>query len=307
MQSPVSGKEDEGLIFNIQKFSIHDGPGIRTTVFLKGCPLKCPWCSNPESQAFFPTLIVREIKCVQCGACLPACPRGAIRLQDGHRLIDRSICDNCLACVRHCIYQSLNICGKYLQMDDVIREILQDKAFYKNSGGGMTVSGGEPLGQAHFTQRLLQEGKKHSLHTALDTTGYAPWKTMERVLPYVDLVLFDIKHLDPAIHLRTTGVDNALILDNLKKIAGQTKVWLRVPLIAGFNDSVDHTSRLIALSKAHHIQKISLLPYHEGGRSKCEQLGIPYSYAQAAAPSDENVLKLKRLIEEEGLEASVGN
>lgn len=307
MHLSAQNKEDEGLIFNIQRFSIHDGPGIRTTVFMKGCPLKCRWCSNPESQSFFPALLVRDINCVGCGACRPACSPGAISFREGKRQIDRQICNNCLECVKNCSYQSLNTCGQYLKMEDVIREVLRDEAFYKNSGGGLTVSGGEPLRQAEFTLLLLAQCKKKGIHTALDTTGYAPGEIMEKVLEFADLVLFDIKHLDPVIHLQATGVSNSLIIENFKKIPERIAVWLRIPLIAGFNDSAEHILKITALNKVRRIQKISLLPYHEGGKSKCEQIGLPYFLPDAAAPGAEHLEKLKKIIEEQDIEAAIGN
>jgi pyruvate formate lyase activating enzyme len=189
---------------------------------------------------------------------------------------------------------------------EVLDEVIQDKIFYKNSGGGVTISGGEPLSQSQFVSNLLAECKREGLHTAIETSGHGPWREMERVLRFVDLVLFDIKHLDPEEHQRMTGETNRLILENLRRAAQQSPVWLRVPLIAGFNDSEAHFEKLVELGKEIRAQKISLLPYHEGGKSKCEQLGLLYAFSDQRAPDEEHIHKLKRNIERAGLTASIG-
>ncbi|KKM09395.1 hypothetical protein SY88_18725 [Clostridiales bacterium PH28_bin88] len=308
IESPRGKNKGEGLIFNIQRFSIHDGPGIRTTVFMKGCPLRCQWCSNPESQHFFPNLMVREINCRGCGRCDGVCPRGAIAVTaEKGREIDWARCDQCLQCVDTCIYQSLSVCGQYMKLHDVFSEVIKDKVFYKNSGGGVTVSGGEPLYQSQFVAGLLELCRKEELHTALDTSGHAPWAGMEEVLPLVDLVLFDIKHLDPAEHKRKTGVDNYLIMENFKKTCALAKVWLRIPVIPGFNDDREHIKNIALLGKSHNVEKVSLLPYHEGGKSKCGQMGRVYPLPGLVTPGEEKMKRLQRVIEETGLKVSIGN
>jgi pyruvate formate lyase activating enzyme len=258
MSRSLNDDGETGLVFNIQKFSVHDGPGIRTTVFMKGCPLHCLWCSNPESQDFSPELLVRDINCKGCGACVKACTRGAITItkKDG-RKIDRRKCDQCLLCVESCLYNSLHRCGKYMTVKEVVDEVIQDRLFYKNSGGGVTISGGESLAQSRFAGAVLAECKKEGLHTVLETSGYASWKEMEAVLRFVDLTLFDIKQLDSDEHKRTTGVKNKIILENLRKAAMISNIWLRIPLIAGFNDSLEHIKEIVLLGKGIGIQKIS--------------------------------------------------
>jgi pyruvate formate lyase activating enzyme len=299
--------EDEGLIFNIQRFSIHDGPGIRTTIFMKGCPLRCEWCSNPESQDSFPNLMVRDILCRACGQCVLSCPLGAITISEKGRKIDRRKCDQCLKCVKSCIYQSLSGCGKYMKLGEVLTEVLRDKAFYKNSGGGITVSGGEPLLQGKFVANLLDLCKKDGVHTVLDTAGYASWETTSKVLQFSDLVLFDIKHLDSGKHKKMTGVENDLIIENFVKVSKCAGIWLRIPLIAGFNDSEKHIKRIALLGKENGVKKISLLPYHEGGKTKCEHLGRPYLFSGGETPRDEHIMRLRETIEREGMKVSIGN
>jgi len=308
MVLPQEDNGKKGLIFNLQRFSIHDGPGIRTTVFMKGCPLQCLWCANPESQDFIPNLIVRDINCRGCGACVDTCVEGAISMsKEGRRRIAWDRCTQCLLCVDVCIYGSLNVCGRYVGVAEVLDEVLKDSAFYNNSGGGMTVSGGEAFSQTRFVTRLLKEAKREGLHTTIDTSGYAPWKEMKEVLCFADLVLFDIKHLDSEEHEKTTGVDNRRILDNLRRVSREKEVWLRVPLIAGFNDSDAHMDQIAVLGREIGAKKISLLPYHEGGKSKSEQIGRSYGFPEAKVPDDDHIAYLKGFIEKRDIRVSVGS
>lgn len=299
---------NSGIVFNIQKFSVHDGPGIRTTVFLKGCPLACAWCSNPESQRFGPELMTRDVNCRRCGACAAVCPNGAISLsKNTGRIIDRQKCDSCFECVESCLYDSLLRCGTLMSVREVLDEVLQDRMFYKNSGGGVTLSGGEPLSQPDFSRAILQACKEDGLHTAIETAGHAPWNRMQSVLNFADLILFDVKHLDSELHRKTTGVENERILENLRKTAKGRKLWLRVPLIAGFNDAEDHIRQIAGLGVEIGAEKISLLPYHEGGKAKSEQIGIGCTYPEGRAPSEKHINKLRLVIEQTGLAVSIGN
>ena len=299
---------ETGIVFDIQRFSVHDGPGIRTTVFIKGCSLSCAWCSNPESQSQKPQLIVRDIKCQGCGTCVKVCPQKAIAINgSGMRKINWELCNGCLDCVASCIYQSLNIAGKSVNVQDVVSEALKDKTFYARSVGGVTISGGEPLGQHGFVTSLCRNLKEEGLHVALDTSGYVASEKLMALLPYLDLVLYDIKHLDIDLHKQYTGVANDVILSNLRSIAGRVKIWLRIPLIAGFNDSPDHIDRVIVLAREVTAEKISFLPYHEGGKSKCDQIGKTYPMPDAKAPDKEHMALLQSKITEAGLKCGTGH
>jgi pyruvate formate lyase activating enzyme len=228
-------------------------------------------------------------------------------VEDAARQIDWGLCTHCLQCVGACIYESLNGCGKEMTVAEVVAEVLRDEVFYETSQGGVTISGGEALSQGEFLHGLLEASKKAGLHTALDTSGLAPWRVLERVLPLIDLLLYDVKHLESQAHLKMTGVPNEQILANLRKATGRARIWLRLPLIHGFNDSEEHVRGLIELAKEVDAEKISLLPYHLGGESKCQQIGRAYEFYDGRAPDPERVAVLKDLIEQSGVKASVSS
>jgi len=273
---------DTGIVFNIQRYSIHDGPGIRTTVFLKGCPLRCFWCQNPESQRMEPEILFDARNCTSCGECIKICPQGATsRLQDRVR-IDRNLCRGCGRCVEVCLNEARRLSGRSMTVDEVMRDVMKDAKFYEHSGGGVTLSGGDPLAQPHFALSILQRCKRAGFHTALDTCGYAPWQTFEGLLKYVDLVLFDIKQIDPQKHRTATGKDNELILQNARKIAKLRPMRVRVPIIPGFNDSVDAVKAIARFAKEElGIADVDILSYNKLGEGKYEFLDKSYSPLQS--------------------------
>lgn len=299
-------KSGEGLIFNTQKFSIQDGPGIRTTVFMKGCPLSCKWCSNPESWKPYPEIITLDMKCMKFGKCIEACPNGAISIVEGTRRIDWDKCDNCLECARACPAGAIEQVGKYMTVDEIVKEIEKDRLFYVNSGGGVTFSGGEPLLQWEFVREVAKKCKEKGIHTALDTTGYAKWDVMEEVLQYIDLVLYDIKHMDSRIHFEGTGVFNELILDNARKTAKRVRTWLRFPVIPNYNDSSSNVESLGEFALELKVEKVSLLPYHSWGEQKYGRLGRTYGCSGLESPSEERIQELKEDVESYGLQLAVG-
>lgn len=261
-----------GMVFDIKKFAVQDGPGIRTTVFLKGCPLQCLWCHNPESQKPEPELSLRPDRCIACGKCRELCPVGAIR--DG--VFDQARCISCGKCAAQCHAGARKLIGYEMSVEDILVEVLKDKLFYETSGGGMTLSGGEPMFQFEFIKSLLKEAKTQGLHNCLDTCGFSVVKRYLEIAPYVDLFLFDIKETDPARHLEYTGGRMAPIHESLFALdqAG-AKIVLRCPVIPGLNDREEHFITIAMLAnQLRHIQAINILPYHPLGKSKSEQLGI---------------------------------
>ena len=273
-------------IFDIQRFCVKDGPGIRTTVFVKGCPLNCLWCHNPESKQKAPQLAFDSSKCLGCGSCVNVCAEGAI-LSVGE--FDRSKCTLCGECVSDCV-GALEIMGKDAVLDDVLQTVLNDKPFYDNSGGGLTVSGGEPLFSPRFTTQLLMKAKEQRIHTCLETSGFAKWEVIEAVAPYVDLFLFDIKETDTALHKQYTGVDNRMILQNLSKLNEiGANIILRCPIIPGYNDREDHFKAIAKLAEGlNNVSHVEILPYHSLGKSKSRLIGQEYA-VKAPAPDKEQV------------------
>lgn len=279
---PEEKEELATIIFDIQRFSVSDGPGIRTTVFMKGCPLRCPWCHNPESQHPFPEVMFFESKCIGCGRCREACPRGAIS-PDPSLCVDRRLCDNCGKCAQACPSNALVLSGTLMTVSDVMRQVEKDAPFYKASGGGVTLSGGEPTMHPEFAAALASFCRERGLHVALDTCGFAARGTFARLIEHVDLVLFDVKHTNPERHKNLTGADAEPIIDNLYEVAERgVATVIRVPVIPGCNDTTDNVHKLAHLVRqlldlGGNITCIDLLPYHRLGEAKYKALGRPYS------------------------------
>ena len=260
-------------IFNIQKFSVHDGPGIRTTVFFKGCPLKCIWCHNPESQNQAREILYDKNKCTLCGNCIRACGNNAIEINDNVLITNMDKCNFNGDCTVYCINSARQIAGKEYTVDEVLKEVIKDKVFYKNSKGGVTLSGGEPLIYADFVEELLMKLKEENIHTAIDTCGYADFKVLERMSRYTDLFLYDLKSMDDGKHILYTGVSNINIIDNLIKLSKiHNNINLRLPLIEGINDDEDNIFEILRIIKNTSIRKVNLLPYHGMGMHKYQKL-----------------------------------
>lgn len=277
--SMPSDQSIRGLVLAISRSSGEDGPGIRTTVFIKGCPLKCIWCHSPESQGpVAPSLSFYQGRCIRCGACVAACPRHLQMVSSNERSIRWRECQSCGRCVAVCPSGALEMVGKWLTVSQVMDVVSRDRAYYRNSGGGVTFSGGEPAAQPDFLAACFKRCRQLGIHTALDTSGYVAWSVLERLLPHVDLFLFDIKHMDNRQHRRLTGVGNKLILQNLRRIDHYGKpIWIRVPLIPGYNDSENNLREIAALvEQLGAVKKLSLLPYNDAAGAKYQFIGWKY-------------------------------
>ncbi|WP_312835587.1 trans-4-hydroxy-L-proline dehydratase activase [Sedimentibacter saalensis] len=293
-------------IFNIQKFSVHDGPGIRTTVFFKGCPLKCLWCHNPESQNINTQILYDRDKCVLCGTCEKICHKKAIKIENNKLTTDES-CDCCGQCVIYCIQGARQIAGKVYTVDDVMKEVLKDRVFYEKSSGGVTLSGGEPLIHIDFVEELLKKLKDNNIHTAVDTCGAVSFENLKRAAKYTDVFLYDIKLMDDEKHVEFIGMSNKLILENIRKLSEiHNNINLRMPIIEGVNGDEEHIIKTIEFIEGLNISKVNLLPYHDIAKHKYKKLGKVYEDDRMSKPSDEKMQKFKEMFENKGYKAKIG-
>ncbi len=263
-----------GCIFDIKRFAVHDGNGIRTTVFLKGCNLRCLWCHNPEGMFSVPQTAYYAHKCIGCGECAGVCPAQAHRIEDGKHLFDRALCIGCGKCAAVCLGDALTFYGREMTADELLPLLLEDREFYESSSGGVTFSGGECMLQADFLREILRLCKENGIHTAVDTAGDVPWESFEKVIPYTDLFLYDVKAATESLHKEGTGVSNARILENLKRLSDAgAEIIVRVPVIGGYNDTAEEIERIAAILKPLRIRSVELLPYHAMGEHKYEAIG----------------------------------
>lgn len=290
-------------IFNIQKFSLHDGPGIRTTVFFKGCPLRCLWCANPESQRGAVEMAWDEEKCIRCMACVSDCPAQAIINRGNQIVFKRDNCIGCQNCMEICPQRALTAEGELMTLEKVMHEVMQDRSFYEESGGGVTLSGGEVLGQAEFAIALLEALQRENIHTACETTGYAEADVFRRFIEPVDLLLFDLKHYDREKHFAATGVYPEKILGNLKfAIAKGKEVILRIPVIPGINDSLSDAAGFAKLIETIGGNRLDLLPFHQFGQKKYALLNRAYAMAEAKHLREEDLLAYRDVFLEHGMD-----
>lgn len=291
-------------ITNIQKFSVHDGDGIRTTVFFKGCPLKCEWCHNPETQRFEKEMQVDREKCTGCGTCQAVCPSGALHIEDGQPVLDTGACVLCGKCVNFCPAGVREIVGQEYSVKELTRELMKDQMFYEESGGGVTFSGGEVMAMdMEFILAAARELKKQDVTLTIDTCGYVPYERFQELLPYVDTFLYDVKVMDPELHKKYIGTDNRLILENLVRLARDgARIYIRIPTVKEVNGNAGNMRETIAFLQEHdiHPAQINLLPYHDTGSGKYRKLDMEYKGTDLHAPDREEMEALAALFVEAG-------
>lgn len=297
-----------GIVFDIKKFSIHDGPGIRTTVFLKGCPLQCVWCHNPEGISSKPEIHIWEQRCIACGNCVEICPNSAVSFQDGLRLWDRDVCTRCGRCASLCPAETVQLIGKTVSVADVMAEIEKDVICYDQSGGGVTFSGGEPLNQIRFLKALLESCKDQKIHTAVDTCGLSPWKNYQEIIPYTDLFLFDLKLMDEPRHKELTGASNQLILENLQRLVNQGKqIVVRLPIIPGLNNQPENIAETRSyLQSLGSILKVDILPYHRIASDKYRRMQNEYKLEAIPTPTDTEMESIASQFRSDGFTVTIG-
>lgn len=297
-----------GMVTNIQRYSVNDGYGIRTIVFLAGCSMRCAWCQNPETLGTGrPVVMFARSSCTGCGACVAACPEGAVHAGPKGLVFEREKCASCFKCVAECYFGARKSSAEPMPVARVFEEVMKDAAFFRNSGGGLTVSGGEPLLQPEFCRELLRRTREAGLHNAVETAGNVPLEALKRVLEFVDLFLYDIKGMDEATHRKTTGVSNRTILDNLSWLAASgIETIVRVPLIPGVNDGDEFEAIVDFVLRHPGVREMHILPYHDLGVSKYDQLDMAYADRDMAEDNGDMVERATEYAKRSGLRVSVG-
>ena len=292
---------------NIQKFSVHDGPGIRTTVFLKGCPLNCWWCHNPESQNIKHEILFFKERCTGCGVCVKRCPENAIEIKGGYPVTDKHKCILCGKCSDFCPTTAKEYVGKDVSVKEIMKEIIKDQVFYEESGGGVTFSGGEPMLYKDFLDEVLKACKTRGIHTAVDTSGEVSFESFDKIKDNVDLFLYDIKMMDTKRHKKYTGVGNELILENLKRLSDSgANIFVRMPIIAGINDDDLNIDESVTYLSKLNIIEVNLLPYHKMGMDKYKRLDMKYKLSGMEKPSDARMEQIKNKFIKAGIKVKIG-
>jgi pyruvate formate lyase activating enzyme len=304
----VSHPAPTGLVFDVQRFSVHDGPGIRTTVFLKGCPLACRWCHNPEGMRTAPEILVTPDRCIACGACVEACPHLLPSGIAGGWAASKDLCQACGLCAEACPTEARRLAGRVMTVDKLLDVVTRDRVFYDRSGGGVTFSGGEPLSQADFVLACLRDLKERGVHTAVDTCGLVDHDALLEAAALADLFLFDIKHADEEAHAEWAGAPNGRILANLEALARvHDAIWVRIPVVPGVNDDAANLRRTAALAASlPGVQRVSLLPYHDLGEDKRERVAVPGASFAPEPPRQDRMRDIATIFEEAGLLTVIG-
>lgn len=297
---------NRGLVWNIQRFCLHDGSGIRTTVFFMGCPLRCLWCANPEGLFDKPVIKYNSDLCIGCKRCVEICPVGANSMKNNKSIIDRSLCSLFMRCIEKCPTGARSISGKYMFVEEILKIVRREQPFYRRSGGGLTCSGGEPLQQSDFIEKLLFKAKEENIDTAIETCGAVEWNNIFQVIDYTDMFFYDLKHMDSEKHKKLTGTDNKIIIENAKKLINKTsKVVFRMPIIPGLNDDENNLSRTALFLDSIKAKELEILPYHMYGVNKYKMFGLKYKLNNTEVPENSYMLKIKRLITEYNINLNV--